>query len=270
MRYTVRHETNYSYSAPVALGPHRLRLTPRGGRVLSRNLIVEPPPFSRTEGPDAYGNLVADLTFAGETRFLRVDSLVSVDTDAPPPPTAAPGLPWTPPGPDLAAFAPPEEIDPRVQAFAQELLTETGAEALAFLDRLNQRLFHRTDGEFRLEGEAQEPEETLATARGACRDLTVLFMAVCRSLQIPARFVSGYQSKAAAPDGVRQLHAWPEVHIPGVGWRGYDPTYGTPVGEEHIALAAAPTQAETMAVEGGFVGSAAATLTYRVWIETDD
>jgi transglutaminase-like putative cysteine protease len=58
---------------------------------------------------------------------------------------------------------------------------------------------------------------------GACRDSGVLLIALCRSLGIPARFVSGYQEND--PDTERQdLHAWCEAWIPGGGWRGFDPT----------------------------------------------
>jgi transglutaminase-like putative cysteine protease len=110
----------------------------------------------------------------------------------------------------------------------------------------------------------------LATWRGACRDLTVLFLAVSRSLGLPGRFCSGYQAAADTPDGQRYLHAWPEVFLPGVGWRGWDPTHGVPAGEGHVALCAAPDQAGTMPVVGGyyFGDSITATLDFEVRITT--
>ena len=81
--------------------------------------------------------------------------------------------------------------------------------------------------------------ETLAPKKqGACRDLTVLFMACCRSVGLASRFVSGYGpgEKNEHP----YLHAWPEVYLPGGGWRGYDPTQGLAVGDGYVALAAGP------------------------------
>ena len=92
-------------------------------------------------------------------------------------------------------------------------------------------------------------------------------MAACHSLGIAARFVSGYQAHADTPDGRRHLHAWPEVFLPGFGWRGYDPTHGLAVADGHVALCAAPDQAATMPVEGGFYGDGVAgALEYDVQI----
>ncbi len=154
----------------------------------------------------------------------------------------------------MADYLPAGDEDETVSAFAAALASESGWDALAFLERLNQALFTRTDRHIRPDGAAQTPAHTLAAGRGACRDLTVLFMAACRSLGIPARFVSGYQAHADTPDGRRHLHSWPEVFLPGAGWRGFDPMHGLSVSDGHVALCAAPGQAETMPVEGGYYG----------------
>ena len=85
------------------------------------------------------------------------------------------------------------------------------------------------------------------------------------------RFVSGYQAQAETVDGQRYLHAWPEVFLPGAGYRGWDPTHGTRVGEGHVALCAAPTQAGTMPIEGGFSFDGTvvnSTLDFSVRIDT--
>jgi transglutaminase-like putative cysteine protease len=60
------------------------------------------------------------------------------------------------------------------------------------------------------------------------------------------------------------------VFLPDVGWRGWDPTHGVPAGEGHVALCAAPDQAATMPVVGGyyFGNSITATLDFEVSIAT--
>ena len=114
------------------------------------------------------------------------------------------------------------------------------------------------DRHIRVEGPAQRPAETLALRRGACRDITVLFLAACRTLGIPGRFVSGYQSRAQTPDGQRHLHAWAEAfYVLASGGRGMvTPSHCPASLGRACAPRAAPEQAATMPVEGGFYGPA--------------
>lgn len=274
MRFSVRHETIYRYSAPVRLGSHLLRVTPRGdgATVRERRLIVEPEPVVVVEERDVFGNLVTRLEFEGETEVFRIDSAFDLDTVAPPPWSAGPASLPRPDDPtDPSAIYRREEIAPSVRAFADDVLAATGGEVRAFLEALNQELFARTHHHIRGGGGAQAPEVTLATAAGACRDTAVLFMAAARSVGLPARFVSGYQARAETADGGRHLHAWPEVFVDGVGWRGFDPTHGLTVEDGHVALSAAPDQSGTMPVEGGFWGTGVtSTLEYRVTIDAED
>jgi len=274
MRFSVRHETLYRYSMPVGLGLHVLRLNPRaeGARILAGSLTVHPAPSMRHEQTDRFGNRVTRVSFAGVSDHLRIENGFDVDiiSAAPLRDSGLPRLPWSSSPPDeLADYRPDGEPDVAVQAFASALVSHGGGPALPFLDGLSQALFTRLERHIRIDGAAQAPAHTLAIGRGACRDLTVLFMAACRSLGIAARFVSGYQAQADTPDGQRHLHAWPEVFLPGLGWRGFDPTHGIAVTDGHVALCAAPDQAATMPVEGGYFGNGVtAALEYRVQIAT--
>ncbi len=274
MRFSVRHDTLYRYSAPVGLAPHLLRLTPRAERVrmLASELTVEPLPAARRESADRFGNRITEVTFDGPSELLRVESRFDLEISAPAPlrDCGLPRLPWSCRRQRVPAdYWPEERQDPAVQNFAETLAAESGWAAVPFLEHLSQTLFRRFHRNIRIEGAAQAPARTLATGRGACRDLTVLFMAACRSLGVAAHFVSGYQAHAETADGDRHLHAWPEVLLPDAGWRGFDPTHGTAVSDGHVALCAAPDQAATMPIEGGFYGDGVtATLDYRVRIAT--
>lgn len=273
MRFSVRHETHYRYSAPVRFTAHVLRLTPRTDHadVLMHRLIVDPEPSERQALKDRYGNALTRVEFAGGSSHLRIESRFEVETREPLAVNAglAP-LPWHIEGDDPAEdYLATDDLDESVRAFAARISAESGQDGLKFLDCLNRTLFTRTDRHIRPDGAAQTPAHTLATGKGACRDLTVLFMAACRSLGIPARFVSGYQAHAETPDGRRHLHSWAEVLLPGSGWRGYDPTHGLRVSDGHVALCAAPCQAATMPVEGGFYGEGvSSTLSFDVQIAT--
>lgn len=173
MRLHVRHVTEYRYSAPVRLGRHRLRLTPRddAGVLLARVLDVSPHPVDQTVVSDTGGNVLTLLDFLGETDHLRIDS--SFHIDIPPPPSIPRNLrplPW----PDSEIGPPPSR---RVFEFASDLAAMQGQDVPSFLDELNDMLFTRFDRQIRDEGDAQSPDETLTRGVGACRDLAVLFMA---------------------------------------------------------------------------------------------
>ncbi len=274
MRFSVYHETHYRYSSPVTLAAHVLRLTPRADAAVLRmhQLTIDPAPTLRRDLVDRHGNTLTRLEFASLSEHLRIVSRFDLETSHQPAPVPVPfpRLPWSSCASGaMADYLPGGAEDESVQAFAAELASESEWEVLGFLERLNRTLFSRMDRHIRAGGAAQSPAHTLATGRGACRDLTVLFMAACRSLGIAARFVSGYQAHADTPDGRRHLHAWAEVFLPGLGWRGFDPMHGLAVTDGHVALCAAPEQAATMPVEGGFYGDGiTSTLDYDVRITT--
>jgi transglutaminase-like putative cysteine protease len=257
-RWAIRHETTYRYSTQVAFAPHVLRLTPRADsvRCVSRAVHVTPTPLAMVDFNDAFGNSCTRVTFGSDSSALLViDSRLEVETLLRPSQDdglSLPPLPWAPPGNDLLAAYRQPDGSAEVAALAHRIALQVGHAPLRFFERLNDTLYSTLDRQIRIEGPAQTPAQTLATGRGACRDLTVLFLAVCRSLGVAARFVSGYQGQEASRDGKRHLHAWPEVFLPELGWRGWDPTHGVPVGVGHVALSAAPEQAATMPVDGGF------------------
>lgn len=263
MLFSVRHRTFYTYSAPVRLGGHVLRLHPRalGVTIRSEHLLIDPKPVFRAAEVDAEGNRTTRVEFDGATDRLLIESVFELETRETAPLKAA-ALPWR----ETAGFDPGS----KVRAYAAGLFECSGGDALVFLDALNRDLFSRTERRIRDAGYAQEPEDTLLRRKGACRDLTLLFMAAARSLGFSARFVSGYQAQAETPDGKRHLHAWPEVLLPGVGWRGYDPTHGLVVSDGHVALCAGADQLATMPVEGGFYGDGIdSTLAFELEIRAE-
>jgi len=72
--------------------------------------------------------------------------------------------------------------------------------------------------------------EVLRERRGVCQDFAHVMIAMCRSLGIPALYVSGYLYNGPKQllRGPQASHAWCEVYVPGFGWRGLDPTNGQP------------------------------------------
>jgi len=67
----------------------------------------------------------------------------------------------------------------------------------------------------------------LQNKQGVCDEMTSLFVAMARSLGIPARFVSGisYSTSPLFPEPW-QPHGWAEAYFPEVGWVSFDITFG--------------------------------------------
>lgn len=63
---------------------------------------------------------------------------------------------------------------------------------------------------------------------GVCRDFAHLFITLCRAMNIPARYASGYLSDIGAKaDGAGDFCAWAEVYLDG-RWYAFDARHNTP------------------------------------------
>ncbi len=280
MRFRIQHRTVYRYSAPVRLGPQQLRFRPRDDgtqRVAEYRLRIAPSPAGLNDHLDLDGNPVTQAWFDGETERLEVDVDMRVETLRSDPfgfilePEAS-RLPVARVEDSASARACLERVvdDEPVTALAREIREEVRDDSLEFLRRLNGFLFEEFETVIRHRGAPQRPGRTLAMRRGACRDLAVLFVDCCRAAGIPSRFASGYQ-KGDGRRERRYLHAWPEVYLPGAGWRGFDPTHGTAVADGHVTVAAAPHPQGTMPLTGGFVGGdVRSSLRCTIAIEVSD
>jgi len=70
--------------------------------------------------------------------------------------------------------------------------------------------------------------EVLREGTGVCRDFSHLFIALCRAMNIPARYASGYLSDIGADaEGAGDFCAWSEVFLEG-RWYAFDARHNTP------------------------------------------
>lgn len=268
MIFHVEHDTRYAYSQPVVLEPHVVRLRPRcdaGQRLIRYALDADPQPRGMTQCIDLDGDTTTHMWFGGETETLIIKASFSVETLRNNPYdfiVTDPGALRLPMRVDgslglaLAHYRKRPRASRDVDRFVRDVTEKAAAETIPFLSILNAIIHERSRKIIREDGPPYAPEQTLADRAGSCRDLAVLFMDACRAVGIPARFVSGYWH-ANSEREKRDMHAWAEVYLPGGGWRGFDPSKGLAVADEHVAVAAGAEPADAAPVTGTFRGTGA-------------
>ena len=274
--FGVTHKISYAYSAPVFLEPHILRLRPRNDdyqNIQNFSLFVEPQPAGIHHFLDAEGNSATCLWFVEKTARLSLATSFEAQTLCKNPfsylvtdnafqqlPVVYESFAARALVPSLTAI----ETDDTVVEFAKSVFADSKGDTLDFLSRLCLTLYENFTVVIRDQGLPLSPSITFHNKSGACRDLVVLYMSICRSFGLATRFVSGYQEGDPDMDR-RHLHAWAEVYIPGGGWRGYDPSHGLVIADRHIALAASYDPAGTLPVKGTFRGTGVtAAMDYRI------
>ena len=267
MRAQLIHSLTYVYEAPVSLGEHRLCLCPRGQghqRLIQHQLVITPEPSHSRELLAASGDAIRRIRFQGTTNRLTFEARSLVETKSAPPLVECfnglePPLPY-PSGklnPDLLGalegWLPNGQHDPSAVELAQEALMGSNQQVMPFLEHLMEMILDRVKYTQRHVGPAWPAGRTLKERVGSCRDLAMLMMESCRSVGLPARFVSGYHLQEPMPERY-DLHAWTEVYLPGAGWRGFDPSGARETNKRYIVLASSSRPDLTAAVQGTFSG----------------
>jgi transglutaminase-like putative cysteine protease len=91
-------------------------------------------------------------------------------------------------------------------------------------------------------------------------------LGLCRALKIPALYVSGY----LATETASASHAWVEVFIPDVGWRGLDPTHNCSPDGNYVKIAVGRDYSDVAPVSGNYRGTLERKMTVSVQIQRLD
>jgi len=97
-------------------------------------------------------------------------------------------------------------------------------------------------------------EEALLAGHGVCQDHAHLFIAAARLLGYPARYVSGYLLIEGQVDQDAG-HAWAEVHVPLLGWVGFDVSNGISPDERYVRVATGLDYREAAPIAGIVFGA---------------
>ena len=264
-RLNISHVTEYLFSNPVSLLPHRLLLRPRENhnvRIESSVLEIFPAHTLQWKR-DVLDNSVAVADFLQPSDHLRISSSVVIQHYEDNPfdflvddyAVIHPFDYSMAERAELASFQ--QAVYPSDRESVLRWLDGLGLrqpmETFTLLDRMNREIASGFFYQMREEPGVQSPALTLARNSGSCRDFAALFMEACRHLGLASRFVSGYLYTDATEAGNASTHAWSEAYLPGAGWKGFDPTSGEVTGNRHIAVAVARHPEAVPPVAGSYL-----------------
>ena len=220
MTLHISHTTQYTFDAPPSYGLQQIRLTPKQSKGQSyEDWSVSVKGASiQTQFLDHNQNQVHLIKIDEGALHVTVKSEGTVhveDIDGVVGQHKGPAPLWyflrqtglTMPGPGLTAIA---------KDFAQ--ISGTDLERLhALSSMIGQRVTYKTGQT----DSVTTVEQAISAGAGVCQDHTHIFIAAARLADFPARYVSGY---LMMNDRIVQeaTHAWAEVHVPDLGWTGFD------------------------------------------------
>jgi transglutaminase-like putative cysteine protease len=272
MRYDIFHSTRYEYSEPVhdSFNDVRLHPVPNEDQKVESFLLRVLPAARLSHYVDFYRNWVHHFEIPEPHTYLSIESQSRVNTH---PPAA---LSLTDPVctmDQLSDVANVERCFDYLQS-SRFIDLETEVWRLAIDATHGQtdvwqavnRLMTFVHGNFKYESKSTNVHthmrDVINDRRGVCQDFAHLTIGLCRSLKIPARYISGY----LATEDVSASHAWVEVFLPGIGWRAIDPTHNRQVGETYVKIGHGRDYADVTPIAGNYWGTLNHTMTVDVKI----
>ena len=274
MRWDLIHRTEFRYATPAKESFNQVRLQPmnaEGQNIEAFDLKVQPTARLR-QYKDFYSNVVHHFEVPEPHEVLVIESKVRALTQAPAQlPDAIKPFPLHRIGEAASAFRCHDflnaskfvDVEPETWRLALDAVngeTDAWQAAQAVVGFVNGYLKYASNST----SVHTHMREVLTHRQGVCQDFAHVALGLCRAIKIPALYVSGYLATEAAS----ATHAWIEVFIPEVGWRGMDPTHKRQVDETYLKLAVGRDYADVAPVSGHYKGTQDRKMEVTVKIQT--
>jgi transglutaminase-like putative cysteine protease len=268
MRLTVRHETVYHFDPPMRGVVQSHRLTPslfEGQQVIDWSVDVDGA--ARGAGfRDGAGDWIETVSLLGPVDRMAVIVTGEVETV------------------DLAgvlrghreSVPPTAYLRPTRATRADMALMELAGDAVASLDaggtleKAHALSAAVADAIAYTPGETEHgttAAEALTLGHGVCQDHAHALIACALSLDIPARYVTGYLL-ASEETGLHEAsHAWAELWVEGLGWVGFDVSNRCCPDERYIRLGSGADATEAAPIRGVAQGAGQERLDVKVTVD---
>lgn len=256
LTYVLRQRFRYDYEGRAFALQHRLVVIPqarRGSlRLLAKQVEVSAADAQVATRRDGHGNPVTTVRLAvvPETVEFRVAAVIERNLSEPEP------------GPLLrtGVLKDPRLLRPTALTAAGEALRELAAELWAaapddldFAHLCCERVKAAITYEFGVTSTSTTAAQAYAGGRGVCQDHAHVMLALCRTVGLPARYVSGH----LLGDG--GTHAWVEVVVPEGPYArvvAFDPCNGVRAGARHLPIATGRDYLDVAPTSGSYSGDA--------------
>jgi transglutaminase-like putative cysteine protease len=288
MIYNINHRTTYKYRYPVSVGNHVACLKPRSfteNTLLRNEIHIHPTPKTLTERDDYFGNHLFFFSVQEPHRELVVEAKSKVVITRGSVWNSQQSSPWEETAQLLVSDCSPEGLEaqqfqfesPRINIrsefadYALRSFTPNREMREALID-----LTARIHNDFRFDPKVTTVrttvEEVFNKRRGVCQDFAHVQIACLRSINIAARYVSGYLRTHPAPGkerlvGADASHAWVSAYCRGVGWLDVDPTNNVVPSDGHVTLAWGRDYGDVSPLRGLILGGGAHLLEVAVDME---
>lgn len=259
MELKIEHRTQYQYSDTVSYTIQQLRLTPMEGfgQHVKRWEVRVNGHLHRFV--DTHGNAAHTLVLDSPHDEIIIAASGEVET----------GLMTAPQDDRL-----PRElylrdtsltqVDTNLRNFAGRFATHLSDQSDTWLEEMMREIVDKVPYAKGSTVVDTPAAEAFALGSGVCQDHAHIFIACCRHLGIPARYVSGY---LFTQDGsLMESHAWADVCWKETGWQSFDVSNGIRTNSVHVRLAVGLDYRDACPVSGMRVGGGLETMGVSVLV----
>lgn len=287
--FDVVHRTIYKYERPVERSLHVLRLSPIHDRLqaVHRHELTISVPHQARDYEDVFGNRVRRIEIDSPFSEMVIESRSVIEVLDVDPLGFGPlhvsstiplvWMPWQRQVLDPFLLPPelPETELAELAEYAMSFVKRSDNDLLATLLDINDTIHREFAYQQGTTSVLTSAFDVYVNRRGVCQDFTNLFICLARLLGVPARYVCGYiytgpKSPELEPHQ-RQgeaSHAWVQLYLPQVGWKGFDPTNGILTQTDHVRIAVGRNYLDATPTSGTiFVGGGGETLSVEVRVE---
>jgi transglutaminase-like putative cysteine protease len=252
MRLKVYHATRYDYDSLPSHVVQRLHLEPvdfAGQRTVNWTITV-PGSKDALRYQDGFGNWVHLVTFSPDNASVAIIAEGEVETEDTV--GVVKGLLPAVPEAVFLRMTPATQPDKRLSDFASGF---SGQKVGLDLAHAIMQAVHGTVAyELGSSNAHTTAAQAFAEKRGVCQDHAHIMLAICRSVGIPARYVTGYLVTGQGSSSTA-AHAWAELFIADLGWVGFDASNGQCPTAHYVRVAAGHDAASISPVKGSRRGA---------------